>query len=40
VRAGEMAQWGKVLAAKSDDFSSSPETYVVEREKILQKIIL
>lgn len=29
-----MAQWQKELAAKSDDFSSIPRTYIVEGEKV------
>lgn len=30
--AGKMVQWGKKLAAKSDDLSSVPRTHLVERE--------
>lgn len=31
--AGEMEQWIKELAAKSDDLSSLPWTHVVEEER-------
>lgn len=34
MRAGEIAQWEKVLAAKLDDLNSIPGTHMVEEENL------
>lgn len=38
-RAGEIAQWIKVPAAKSDHLSSTPGTHVVEGKNNSQKLL-
>lgn len=38
--ASEMGQWVEVLAAKFDDLSSIPRTYMVERENGLLQVVL